>query len=156
MRSADSAPDARVPIIPILDPSRGMDVRSPLPLMLPLNDDDFSDFRSHGPISSIGAHPVHLLPVSPLTLAGRISQRTRSRTAAAQRLHRDDQHDGGEQFREPASSLNSCSDRESSVSSRAEPASNRVFVRSVMNFVIGDEWFCSVFKLKMGDSSKIM
>ena len=31
---------------------------------------------------------------------------------------------------------------------------NRVFVRSAMNFVIGDEWFCSIFKLKMGDSSK--
>ena len=29
--------------------------------------------------------------------------------------------------------------------------SNRVFVRSVTNFVIGDEWFCSVFKLKKGD-----
>ena len=27
----------------------------------------------------------------------------------------------------------------------------RIFVRSVTNFVIGDEWFCSVFKLKMGD-----
>ena len=33
---------------------------------------------------------------------------------------------------------------------------NRVFVRSVMNFVIGDEWFCSSFKLKMGDSSKMV
>ena len=30
----------------------------------------------------------------------------------------------------------------------------RIFVRSVMNFVIGDEWFFSIFKLKMGDSSK--
>ena len=31
----------------------------------------------------------------------------------------------------------------------------RIFVGSVTNFVIGDEWFCSVFKLKMGDSSKM-
>ena len=35
-------------------------------------------------------------------------------------------------------------------------AIKRVFVRSVTNFVIGDEWFCSVFKLKMGDSSKMV
>ena len=33
---------------------------------------------------------------------------------------------------------------------------NRVFVRSVMNFVIGDEWFCSIFKLKMGYSSEMV
>ena len=33
---------------------------------------------------------------------------------------------------------------------------NRVFVRSVMNFVTGDEWFCSIFKLKMGDSPKMV
>ena len=32
----------------------------------------------------------------------------------------------------------------------------RIFVRSVTNFVIGDEWFCSIFKLKMGDSSKMV
>ena len=32
----------------------------------------------------------------------------------------------------------------------------RIFVRSVTNFVIGDEWFCLVFKLKMGDSSKML
>ena len=32
----------------------------------------------------------------------------------------------------------------------------RIFVRSVTNFVIGDVWFCSVFKLKMGDSSKMV
>ena len=32
----------------------------------------------------------------------------------------------------------------------------RIFVRSVTNFVIGDEWFCSVFKLKMGISSKMV
>ena len=82
----------------------------------------FSDFRSHGPISLIGDHPVHVLPVSPLPLAGRISQRTRSRTAATQRLHRDDQHDGEQRFRVPVSSLNSRPVRESSVSSRAEPA----------------------------------
>ena len=107
VRSADSASDARVPIIPILDPSRGMDVRSPLPLMLPLKDYDFSDFRSHGPIMPIGAHPVPVLPVSPLPLAGRISQRTRSRTAAAQRLHHDVQHDDGEQPQVFAPSLNS-------------------------------------------------
>ena len=33
---------------------------------------------------------------------------------------------------------------------------NRVFVRSVMNFVIDYEWFCSIFKLKVGDSSKMV
>ena len=38
----------------------------------------------------------------------------------------------------------------------AQTTSNRVFVRSVMNFVIGDEWFFSIFKLKMGDSSKMV
>ena len=39
----------------------------------------------------------------------------------------------------------------------SEPAGiNRVFVRSVMNFVIGDEWFCSIYKLKMGNSSKMV
>ena len=35
-------------------------------------------------------------------------------------------------------------------------AFNRVFVRSGTNFVIGDEWFCSILKLKMGDSSKMV
>ena len=35
-------------------------------------------------------------------------------------------------------------------------ALNRVFVRSVMNFVIGDEWFYSILKLKMGESSKMV
>ena len=35
-------------------------------------------------------------------------------------------------------------------------AHTRIFVRSVTNFVIGDEWFCSIFKLKMGDSSKVV
>ena len=30
-------------------------------------------------------------------------------------------------------------------------AYNRVFVRSVMNFVVDDEWFCSIFNLNMGD-----
>ena len=32
----------------------------------------------------------------------------------------------------------------------------RIFVRSVTNFVIGDEWFCSIFNLKMRDSSKMV
>ena len=32
----------------------------------------------------------------------------------------------------------------------------RIFVRSVTNFVIGYEWFCSIFKLKMGDLSKMV
>ena len=32
----------------------------------------------------------------------------------------------------------------------------RIFVRSVTNFVIGDEWFFSFFKLKMGDSSNMV
>ena len=35
-------------------------------------------------------------------------------------------------------------------------AFKRIFVRSVTNFVIGYEWFCSVFKLKMGDSSRMV
>ena len=35
-------------------------------------------------------------------------------------------------------------------------ANNKVFVRSVMNFVIGVEWVCSIFKLKMGDSSEMV
>ena len=35
-------------------------------------------------------------------------------------------------------------------------AQNRVFVGSVMNFVIGDEWLCSIFQLKMGDSSEMV
>ena len=33
---------------------------------------------------------------------------------------------------------------------------NRVFVRSVMNFVIGDKWLCSIVMIKMGDSSKMV
>ena len=81
----------------------------------------------------IGAHPVPVLPVSPFPLAGRISQRTRSRTAAAQRLHHDVQHDDGEQSRVLAPSLNSCSDREYFVSGRAKPASANTAVTFAHN-----------------------
>ena len=35
-------------------------------------------------------------------------------------------------------------------------ALKRIFVRSVTNFVIGDEWFRSVIKLKMSESSKMV
>ena len=36
------------------------------------------------------------------------------------------------------------------------PTGKRIFVRSVTNFVIGDEWYCSIFKIKMADSSKMV
>ena len=43
------------------------------------------------------------------------------------------------------------------VTRRDPRATNKkIFVRSVTNFVNGDEWFYSIFKLKMSDSSKMV
>ena len=40
--------------------------------------------------------------------------------------------------------------------SKNSSTTKKIFVRLVTNFVIGDEWFCSAFKLKMGDSFKMV
>ena len=46
--------------------------------------------------------------------------------------------------------------QESQIQGIVRSTRKRIFVRSVTNFVIGDKWFCSIFKLKMSDISKMV